>query len=406
MLKIKKIYVLSFLIFLCFAAIQHKKIKKFFVEQRYYKYLVSMHILKPCYISHPDIETIFAQEGFDYFKDDQKITSNSLKKLEDLSIKPGEAPKIPLVTHHVYFSNINSSKNLDVFFIEKMKTYYTKLNELNNSWQHYIWTNNPSLFPAEVKNIKGVVIKNSQEFANSSAYPSLLDILQKSEQLKPYLAQATDLVRLLAVQKYGGIYTDMDYEIYNPQYLFELMQNFDYIGTRETIRLDSFYANSFFAAKPNHPILNFAVERSFINYQKTDTPEYVKYPCNIYDGILFSGPVLITISYFSKNNIDRNNDIILPSWMGLNKNFARYKNNDCKLSEITKEYFDDRIKNLDVIMSDFTASPVFEEENTKNSSSIYYNIEHRNKYKIIGSDPMCGTWITQGNHQRIHYLNW
>lgn len=405
----KKLLLITLIILLSVTIIKHQKIKKYFTEQRYYKYLVNWHILKPCYTPHPDIEQIFTQEGFDYLKEDQKITADSLNKLENKTTKVSNTPKIPLITHHIYFSNTNSSKQLDVYFIEKMKTYYSNLNSLNDSWQHFIWTNNPSLFPAEVTNLKGVTIKSTKEFDNTKSYENLLDILHKAEQQKPYLSAATDLVRFLSVQKYGGIYCDMDYEVYDPKYLFELMHEFDFIGARETIRIDSFYASAFFAARPNHPVINDAIEKSYRNFLKSNAPEYIKYPCNIYDGILFNAPVLMTISYFAKNNIEGNNDIILPSWMALNVDFGRSKNQNCKLSKITKNYFYEKQNNLDQIIKNFMENPIVEEWQytiNKDNPSIYYNIDNHLKYKIIGSDPMCGTWITVGNHQKFHYLNW
>lgn len=390
-----------------------KKIKRYFADQRYYSTLVKYNILKKCYAPHPDIEEIVAQEGFDYFSYDKEVTSSSLKKLEDKTIKDKEVPSIPTISHRVYFSAQDSQNKLDDFYIEEMKLHFNNLNSLGDAWQHLIWTNQPNLFPAEVVNIKGVEIRSIDEFKNHLSYEYVIEALRKGGSSKPYLTEATDFIRLMVVQKFGGVYTDNDYEIYNLENFSSLIKRFDFIGARETIRLDSFYTNSFFSAKPDHPIINDILERRLRNYKLVDAPVYTKQPCNIYDRILFNGPVLMAISYFAKNNIDGNNDIIMPSWMMMNVDFSRYKNNNCKLSEITKDSFEQTSQNLDKIISSFVINPKLEEwqytynlESPFGNENIYYNLKNRAMFDIIGSDASCGTWIIKGNHQKFFYFNY
>ena len=408
----KKFIIIIFAILAFFAVIKAPKIKKYFENQRYYKYLLTLNLLKHCYVAHPDIEAILAQEGFDYYANDLKVTSDSLYKLENKNIQASDIPKIPMITHHVYFSANGSLPKLDDFYIEELKLHFNNLNALSDGWQHNIWTNQANLFPAEVTKIKGVKVRSITEFDDHPVYQNLIDVLKKGNELRPYLTEATDFVRLMAVQKFGGIYSDMDYEIYNPKILFDWMKKFDFIGARETMYIDSFYTNAFFAAKPNHPILNDALERRFRNYNLEQKPDYIKYPCNIYDRILFNGPVLMAISYFAKNNIDGNSDIIFPSWMMMNMDFSRFKNNHCKLSEITKESFNETNKNLDKILAEFADNPEVDpwqyKDNINNPAlqNIYYNLKYHNGYDIIGTDASCGTWIIKGNHSKFYYWNW
>lgn len=388
-------------------------IQNFFEKQRYYKYLLKLNFIKHCYVAHPDIEEILAQEGFDYFSKDKEVTSDGLKKLEDKTIKDKDVPTIPTISHRVYFSAQDSQKKLDDFYIEEMKLHFNNLNSLSDTWKHLIWTNQPNLFPEEITDIKGVEVRSIEEFKDHPSYDYVIEALKKGNDSRPYLTEATDFVRLMVVQKFGGVYTDNDYEIYNLEKFSDLMNKFDFIGARETIRLDSFYTNSFFAAKPDHPILNDVLERRLRNYNILEAPTYTKYPCNIYDRILFNGPVLMAISYFAKNNIEGNNDIILPSWMMMNMDFSRYKNNNCKLSEITKDSFKENSKNLDQIISSFVIKPKLEEwqytynlEHPSSEQNIYYNLKDRSMFSIIGSDASCGTWIIKGNHKKFHYWNW
>ena len=408
-MKIKKIIALSILCILVVAiGLKAKEI----VEQKYYLTLVNYNILKKCYTPHPFIMEIFDQEGFNYKEYDQKTTSESLIKLENT--KAQTIPKIPTIFHKVYVATKNSNKKLEPFYIEELKLNFNKLNKLNISWRHIIWTNKAELF-AEVSDIKNVEIRSFSEFNDSPYYNILLDIIHQGDNLKPYLAHASDLFRLMILQKFGGVYSDVDAEIYKPEALLELMKKFDFIGVRETLREFSYHINGFIATKANHPILNDALEKFVRNYnaeqKDINIPEYIKFPCTIYDKILLSGPLLLTVSYFAKNNIDGNNDIILPSWMGMNKEFARLKNNNCNLSKITEDSFKEIDNNLNVLLEEFIKNPKLKKWqytcnlNKPALQNIYYTIKDIDKYDIIVGDPACGSWITNENHEKAFYFN-
>ena len=421
---LKKILFAILAIALLFCVMKRHKIKKSFLKfysNNFYQGLVDYKIIKKCYVSHPDIIQIFAQEGLNYESLSQEITATNLKKLNNLNIETASKLKIPTISHKIYFTPKNNQVELNAFYIEELKTSFNGFNNLGIAWKHIIWTNQPDLFPKEITNIKGVEVKSIDEFKNHQSYDNLLKILDKANDFKPHLAEATDLVRLMVVQEYGGVYSDMDYEIYNPKAFFELMKKFDFVGTKEEMSINGFYSNAFFAAKPNHPILNDALEKYYRNYNldfnNKNIPDYVKYPCNIYDKILFNGPVLITISYFAKNNIDGNSDMIMPSWMMMNREFARLKNNDCKLSEITPAYFQKNQRNLHELFRIFNSNQQVESWQKANAwqfinnlnnpltQTIYYNLKDHAKFKIIGADASCGSWIMNETHHKYYYWN-
>ncbi len=64
------------------------------------------------------------------------------------------------------------------------------------------------------------------------------------------------------------------------------------------------------ASKAYHPIVSNAIKRIKRNFHSVDLPEYIKYPCNLYDEVFFSAPILITMSYFGTNNIEGNKVLI------------------------------------------------------------------------------------------------
>ena len=403
-------------ILLSLSTIKFSKIKRYIKEERYYSVFSTIGLTERCYNPYKDIKELFIQEKIDYEASDQKVTSASLEKI--LSFFPDKAleTKIPYITHHIYFSKDTNSKNIiNDFYIEKMKANFNKLNDHNEIWQHNIWTNNPDIFPKELTQIKGVEIRDISVFYKNPSYEILLKALDNFNKTKLplYLAESSDILRLIALQELGGIYNDMDYEIYNAKQLKNYMHKFDFIGGRDKIDKYGYYANSFFAAKANHPIINEALAMIIRNHKKQNSsPNYIKYPCTENDRLYFNGPPLITLSYFKKNNINGNNDLILPAWMILNINFAHHKNATCDYSNITKESFNKNNNKLDLIIESFTKNVQNEELNKyyekrkaqeENAmSNIYYNLKNRKNFPIIGADMGCGTWVT-ANNPRIWY---
>ena len=123
-IMMRRFIITAFIVFCSVAIIKHKKIYRYFEEQRYYESMVKLHIFKDCYSPHKDIVAIFNQEGFNYFEKDQEITKNSLAKLEDNSIRTLAVTKIPLITQKAYFVLERSSQELTLFYLEELKKIY------------------------------------------------------------------------------------------------------------------------------------------------------------------------------------------------------------------------------------------------------------------------------------------
>ncbi len=409
-MKTKKTVLLLLGIILIFGVIKAKKIKRYFAEVRYYNILVKLDVIKKSYSPYGDFATVFEQEGLDYKKMDQAITLSSLNKLLDKNLQVEINSKIPTITHHVYFTSEFTPIKLPDFYIEKMKVNFNKLNSLGVNWQHYIWTNDPDLFPNELKQMKGVIVKNITEFKDHDLHGYLLSIINKGAERRAYFMEASDMVRLMALQKFGGIYNDIDYEIYNPTSLFKLMTNFDFIGGREFTRLYmTYYGNAFMAAKANHPIINEAIRRLELynlDPKNPTVPEYIKYPRGFFEKLYFNSPPLLTIAYFKKNNLAGNNDIILPSWMVYNVNFAHSKNGECE-SIVDKAKFNYNNLILPMLLSNFITNIKLDTEPKAGiRNDIYYNLKDSSKFEIIGADMFCGTWSRNLSNKIFYYWNW
>lgn len=437
----KKIIVFIILTLVLLAVGRILKVKGYISKDFFYQTLVKIHIIKPCYNAHKNMLEIYNQEGFDYEKENERVIKDSLIKLADKSEIDSITTKIPLITHRIYLVNETSPPKLNDFYIELMKANSNKLNDLGVDWEHNIWTNYPDMFK-EVEDTKSVHIRNIAELKDNILYESLLEIIKNGQEKKPYLAEGADLARIIIVEKFGGIYMDMDYEIYNPLEMLKLMKKFDFFAGREVPSQHSQYGNAFFASKANHQIMIEALRRAYRNrINKSEAPTYIKYPCSGYDELYFNGPPLITMSYFSQNNIEGNNDVILPPWMIFNLNYARYKNGIyhskqeevkldnwfvkkikklfrvgtpkfsdpvCDYSLITKEDFqinDKKIKQLMLQLTDnITMDDLEKYFKLKNGDreflvyedNIFYNLKTRKEYPIIGADMFCGSWTEGG----------
>ncbi|MEK6734085.1 MAG: glycosyltransferase [Pseudomonadota bacterium] len=412
-MKTKHTILFLLIIILVVGIFKGPKIKRYFLEERYYSLLVKLGITKRCYNPYKDLANIFTQENLNYQENNRKVVLDSLAKIPKKEIVEGPF-KIPSITHQVYFTPAHSKKPLKDFYIEKLKVNFNKLNATDKNWQHYIWTNNPEIFTDEIRNITGVEIKSIDEFKEHVLYKILIETIDKGKDLPAYFAESSDLFRLLALERFGGVYNDMDYEIYNASPLVNYMKRFDFIGGREKVNSYSYYGNSFMAAKSNHPIIKEAVTRLIKNYFHKSTCNYIKYPCTENDRLYFNGPPLITLAYFAKNNIDGNNDVILPSWMIFNLYFARHKNQYCDYSKITREDFVKRTNNLEKLLNDFIEKfqmkDIEEFYKIRNSDqkdpdeqNIYYDTKYRKDFEVIGADLGCGTWVTSKNPRHWYW---
>lgn len=393
-----KILILSFVL----SIIIFSLVSPYVARNIFIRAMTGLNLMKKCYKVDKDVLELFKQEGFNYLSEDKKVTDLGVKKLYDKRILSSVA-KIPLISHHVYFTSKQNPKALNAYFENKLITSFSKLNNVNSSWKHFIWTNNKEIFPNNIKEIKGVELRSIEEFKDEALYPFLLKALEKGEKLRAYFSEGSDLTRFLAINRFGGMYNDMDYEIFNPEEMTKFFFQYDFIGARETVRKISYYASAFVAAKPAHPILQEIIKRGIRNYKLESAPSYIKYSCSEKDRISMNAPPLVTLSYFSKNNIDNNNDVIMPTWIIMNATFARYKNIDCNYDSVTKENFIKRESNLKDLLINYIR--VAKEEGAEDDN-IYYSIKNHADFSIVGADMFCGGWLKDGKKMKEKNIYW
>jgi ankyrin repeat protein/mannosyltransferase OCH1-like enzyme len=266
-----------------------------------------------CY--ETEMEEIFLQEGIDYANMNMLHSELSVKKLASLN-DVVERTKVPAITHQIFVTDKNSSSTLNKIAVDKTILSLTRLNQLGKNFKHIIWTNQKSIIPQEILAIEGIFVESIELFKDHSTFYLIEDLLTKEDKKISDFTQASDLIRYLALQTYGGIYRDLDYEIYQPKELLKLMLNFDFFGGKEFSHYEPVYiTSSIIGCIKDHPIIKKTlalIERN-LSSAKEKLPEYLQFPCDAFNQQIYStGPAVLTMAFFLKANQAGFNDIMLP----------------------------------------------------------------------------------------------
>jgi ankyrin repeat protein len=366
---------------------------------------------------------VFALEGIDYKKQNKVLMEKSVYRLEYIDEYTTDK-KIPLITHQIYFTSKESPREIDDLSLNKMILSAKRLNDADSSWKHYIWTNNLEIIPKSFTNISNVVVKNIDEVQDSIQYNLLQKMLKESETDKALFAKISDLFRYITLNKFGGLYFDLDYEVYRADKLIELLKSFDFIGGKELDKYLSAIGNSFIASAPNHSILDEALRLLSRNLnQDIDRPDYIKYPCSNWHKTWFdSGPALIsTAIYKSANNGTL--DVILPSNVLYNVEYARYNAPGSRCYDSTKivKTLDPETIGADMFCGSWSASegflnPIYYDKNIDSylfeaasfgyTRIVEYFIEEKkaNINALTGGATSLHIAVNNGHEDTVRYL--
>ncbi len=244
---------------------------------------------------------------------DQDWINKTIYILNNIDSYESPTYKIPLISHSIYYTKDTSPIKLKELYVKKSSICVKKLNAAEASFKHYIWTNNPNIDIGVLSN--NVELKLINEFSTHPLYHNIENLLEQGKLSIRKLVQASDVTRIMVMQTYGGIYHDLDYEIFEAFILLKYMRSFNYFNGREFDFHDSFIGNAFFAANAHHPVLNTMVDLILRNLNDIPkAPQYVQFPLNQDDEIFIrTGPVAMTIASYKGMNISPNIDVIFPA---------------------------------------------------------------------------------------------
>lgn len=329
-------------------------------------------------------KSIYEQEGIDYDADHSRFMNdfqNKLSHLDDYT-KDDKSPKIPTITHQIYFAFNDNQNHIKNSSVTKTINTLSKLNT-QASFKHYIWTNDPNIIPESIKDIEGVEVHLIQELKNTRLFSELnLYLNQALIGLdKGKLSMASDVLRSMVIREFGGIYRDFDYEIFNEELLYKYMLAFNFIGGTEFDTNYSFVGSAFFAATANHHIMNIEADIIERNINSPETsPEYTRFPYSKFEKAIYvAGPAAVTIAFYKGYDQQNNNDLLLPPKALFNFEYA------WSLTPDSKCY-----SRLD-----------------KNNPPKLTHEYNGTSFKTVGGDMFCGDWPeTKGYDEPIKYLSY
>jgi mannosyltransferase OCH1-like enzyme len=308
--------------------------------------------------SYADFCALLEQENINCVKSYVEMNKSFISKYSKIN-KDAKQDLIPLIHHQVYtFGKYEPRIIRDILTVRMIRSM-TRLKEENSNWKHYLWTNDIGAIPEVLRAVKNLEIRDVKDFQGHILYEHALEKINSKH--LPDFVQASDIFRLIAVEKYGGVYQDCDGEIFRAKDLHILMRNFDLILGEEAnnftkhtklyskdISINSI-PNAFFAASANHPLLVHEINLIKRNLDKTEKiPAYIKNPKNDFYKVLFeTGPVALTVSYFQY--IDTLNErgwqdrsIVLPSMVLYNDKLAQSlepHNPQCRVNQMEVQNF-------------------------------------------------------------------
>lgn len=253
-----------------------------------------------------------------FFKIATQEGINEIFAIED-NINPNTLPpadtkktlKIPAISHRIWLTADTMPKEIPEVDLKHVINTIKLMNNSFFKWQHIIWTNKPAIKLSSLKRLKdyGVEIMDIALLGKELNQKNLEIMLSKNS-----FSEASDLIRYLALKKYGGVYVDTDFELLKP--IDNLMQQFDFIAAEH---LYYYYSNdsafdtlgsAFIAASASNPIIIKTVEIIERNLNVKNLPKYISNTCYIRDIIwVKTGPMALTVAFYLSNNVIKQSDI-------------------------------------------------------------------------------------------------
>jgi|GEM_PF-6784201 len=336
-------------------------------------------IKKPSYHYKDDFIPRMTQEDINYPILFPKLKNKLALELPTLNQTIDRVDlKIPSITHKIYLFKDGSTKSLSENNIQKIIRTSNGLNEVNKDYKHYFWTNNPANIDSRIKDIKNLKIVDFSEFSSHKVYEIITNHLNNANIASnpvPSLTQASDVLREIIMQKYGGTYHDVDYEIFNPKLYNIITQKYPLIVTQESSE-ERDIANFFIAATPGHPVINATIDIIHRNYYEP-TPQYIIYPIDPANQLVYkAGPCALSAAFFksAQDNPTDDNYLFFIEGGLTNHQLAR------------------------------STEPL--NENCKNEGNIpdfYFQGQY---VPTIGADTMCGSWAdAEGFNKPLEYYS-
>lgn len=216
--------------------------------------------------------------------------------------------KIPLITHKIWVTSDSKPISIPNYYIKWFENCI-KHNPTSQGWQHFLWIENKSKLPELAKKLENHPNIKIMELDKDLPFELVTGDAYKKAIKDNKFGKATDIIRLEILRQFGGYYLDTDYEVY--QSLKPYSKVYDSIVALEP--MSALICNAFIAARPEHEVINKALELINRNLNYETSPNYIKYNTdNGWKTIIETGPALLTIAHALASGKACNTDIVLP----------------------------------------------------------------------------------------------
>ncbi|RZI45329.1 glycosyltransferase family 32 protein [Candidatus Finniella inopinata] len=233
---------------------------------------------------------VLPQEGIDTHKAYQRMDELYRENHPDIACKyevlmAKTEPKIPLITHSVWFTNPFQPRELKDQFLHWYQES-CRMNSKDKGWRHILWVQDRNKLPHTTGWLehRGVEIKEMYKELTDEEFCGLRPQVDH-ELSQSKFGRAADVFRAIVLYKYGGIYRDIDFEMTRPFTGLALAYDF-FAGIEHAY---SYPCNAMMGCRPGHPIISKLMEIMRRNLDSSKAPAYVQ------DSLQKHGDLLHTI---------------------------------------------------------------------------------------------------------------
>lgn len=241
------------------------------------------------------------------------------QKYKYLSAQPSPIAKIPYIIHHIWLTtadNPNEIRDQDLNIVLNNKNIFL---ESPVTWNHIVWTNNKNLIPKSTKVLEdnGIIVQSIYDYQDSLSMFELVEGLIN----KKKWGMASDALRYSLVEKFGGIYSDLNF-VFNRDMTLEV-HTYNFFSKTLT---DYTFDNFIFAASPFHPIMKRVIE--LVEKNLSNPPYYIasikQQDGRIITDLSTASPIYL--AYYHEANKAGNIDVVYPMTEG-NNHYYNVKTN-------------------------------------------------------------------------------
>lgn len=195
----------------------------------------------------------------------QLYKKNNLKM-----VRVSKAPRIPLIIHQIWLGSP---------FPEKYKRWQKTWQSMPG-WKYKLWTD---------IDIEKLNLVNKDLYLKSRNY-----------------GQRSDIARMEILNRYGGLYVDVDFECLNGDFFTLLHKTYDFYAGLEPLDLRKFSVNNaLLASCPNHPLLKAYIKNLPKRWSISNRDK-------VLETVQKTGPAFITELFAKYGDRNGNRDIIFP----------------------------------------------------------------------------------------------